>query len=176
MPTQLNQQTTLHEGRVFRLVRENLTLENGVVTELDIIRHPGAAAIVPFTQQNTLLLIKQYRHAAGGFIWEIPAGTRDPGESTLTCAKRELIEETGFSAEDWIKLGEITPLPAYSDERIHIFRATNLTPAKQNLDQDEILDVHEVIFEDALSMIQNNEIQDAKTISGLFMASLVMKD
>lgn len=176
MPSQLNKQTTLHEGRIFKLMRENVTLENGVVTELDVIRHPGAAAIVPFSRQNTLLLIKQYRHAAGGFIWEIPAGTLDPGESTLTCAKRELIEETGFSAENWVELGEITPLPAYSDERIHIFYATSLTPAKQHLDHDEILDVHEVLFEDALSMIQNNEIQDAKTISGLFMANLRMKD
>ncbi len=176
MPAQLNNQTTLHEGRIFRLVRENVTLENGVVTELDVIRHPGAAAIIPFISQNTLLLIKQYRHAAGGFIWEIPAGTRDPGESALACAKRELIEETGFSARDWVDLGEITPLPAYSDERIHIFGATNLTPSKQHLDQDEILDVHEVLLDDALSMIRNNQIQDAKTISGLFMATLMMKD
>ena len=176
MPTQVNSQITLHEGRIFRLIRENVTLENGVVTELDVIRHPGAAAIVPFSRQNTLLLIKQYRHAAGGFIWEIPAGTRDPGESTLECAKRELIEETGFSAENWVKLVEITPLPAYSDERIHIFCATNLTPAKQHLDQDELLEVHEVPFDDALLMIKNNEIQDAKTISGLFMANLRMKD
>mgnify|MGYP006424018107 CR=1 FL=1 len=176
MPTTINSKTTLHEGRIFRLERENVMLENGVVTELDVIRHPGAAAIVPFSRQNTLLLIKQYRHAAGGFIWEIPAGTRDPGESALACAKRELIEETGFSARDWVELGEITPLPAYSDERIHIFGATDLTPSKQNLDEDEILDVHKILFEDALSMIRNNEIQDAKTISGLFMATLMMKD
>ena len=176
MSTQLNSQTTLHQGRVFRLVRENVTLENGVVAELDVIRHPGAAAIVPFMNRNTLLLIKQYRHAAGGFIWEIPAGTIDSGESPLTCAKRELIEETGFSAEIWEPIGEITPLPAYSDERIHIFGASNLTPAKQHLDQDEILDVHEVSFDDALMMIRNHQIQDAKSISALFMASLKMKD
>ena len=157
-------------------MRENVTLENGVVAELDVIRHPGAAAIVPFMNRNTLLLIKQYRHAAGGFIWEIPAGTIDSGESPLTCAKRELIEETGFSAEIWEPIGEITPLPAYSDERIQIFRASNLTPAKQHLDQDEILDVHEVSFDDALMMIRNHQIQDAKSISALFMASLKMKD
>jgi len=176
MSTQLNSQTTLHEGRVFRLVRENVTLENGVVTDLDVIRHPGAAAIVPFLNQKTLLLIKQYRHAVGGFIWEIPAGTIDSGESPLACAQRELIEETGFSAEHFEKLGEITPLPAYSDERIHIFCATNLTPAKQHLDQDEILDVHEISFDESLLMVRNNQIQDAKTISGLFMANLQMKD
>ena len=158
------------------MVRENLTLENGVVTDLDVIRHPGAAAIVPFSGRNTVLLIRQYRHAAGGYIWEIPAGTLDPGESPLTCAKRELIEETGFSAEEWMKLGEITPLPAYSDERICLFGATKLTPAKQHLDEDEIVDVHEMPFEHALAMVRNNEIQDAKTISGLFLANLQMKD
>ncbi len=165
---------TLHQGRVFKLVRENLTLSNGVETELDVIRHPGAAAIVPFLDRNTLLLLKQYRHAAGGFIWEIPAGTIDSGESPLTCARRELMEETGFSAGHMEKLGEITPLPAYSDERIHIFTATDLTPSRQHLDQDEILDVHRVSFDDALLMVRDNQIQDAKTISGLFMANLQM--
>ncbi|MCG6880465.1 MAG: NUDIX hydrolase [Deltaproteobacteria bacterium] len=156
-------------------MRENVTLENGVVAEIDVIRHPGASAIVPVLRPNTLLMIKQYRHAAGGFIWEIPAGTMDTGESPLACAKRELIEETGFSAENWITLGEITPLPAYSDERIHIFGATNLTPEKQHLDQDEILEVHEVPFDDALSMVRDNQIQDAKTISALFLANLHMR-
>ncbi len=176
MSTQVNFQRTLHRGRVFRLVRENVTLENGVVTELDVIRHPGAAAIVPFTAKDTVLLIRQYRHAAGGYIWEIPAGTVDPGESPLACARRELIEETGFSAERWVDLGEITPLPAYSDERIRLFGATELNPAKQHLDEDEILDVHEMPFEEALSMIQKDEIQDAKTISALFLANLKMRD
>jgi 8-oxo-dGTP pyrophosphatase MutT (NUDIX family) len=174
MPTHVNAKTTLHQGRVFRLVRENVTLGNNVVTELDVIRHPGAAAIVPFLDPKTLLLIKQYRHAVGGFIWEIPAGTIDSGESPLACAKRELVEETGFSAENWQEIGEITPLPAYSDERIQIFSAANLTPARQHLDQDEILDVHEVSFDEALLMVRNNQIQDAKTISGLFMANLRM--
>ena len=85
---------------------------------------------------------------------------------------RELIEETGFSARTWKKLGVITPLPGYSDERIHIFLATDLTPAEQNLDMDEILHVHEIRFDDAVEMVQRGEIEDGKTISGLFMASL----
>ncbi|MBC8420962.1 MAG: NUDIX hydrolase [Desulfobacterales bacterium] len=176
MRATMNQRVTLHEGRVFRLVRENVTLENGVTIDLDIIRHPGASAIVPLTENNTLFMIKQYRHAAGGFIWEIPAGTLDPNESPLECAKRELVEETGFSANKWQKLGEITPVPGYSDERIHIFCATDLAPARQDLDMDEILHVHEVRFDDAIAMIQRGEIQDGKTISGLFMASLWLND
>ena len=175
MSTRINSKSLIHKGRIFQLIRENVSLENGVVAEIDVIRHPGAAAIVSFSGPNTLLMIKQYRHAAGGFIWEVPAGTLDAGESPLACAKRELIEETGFSAEDWITLGEITPLPAYSDERIHIFGATNLTPKKQHLDRDEILDVHEVPFNDALNMVRDNRIQDAKTISALFLANLHMR-
>ena len=176
MSTTINQSVTLHEGRIFSLVKENVTLENGVTIDLDIIRHPGASAIVPLTENNTLLMIKQYRHATGGFIWEIPAGTLDPDETPLQCAKRELIEETGFSAKAWQTLGEITPLPGYSDERIHIFLATDLTPASQDLDMDEILHVHEVRFDNAVRMVHRGEIEDGKTISGLFMASLWLNE
>ena len=172
MNTKINRHVTLHEGRVFSLVTENVTLENGVTIDLDIIRHPGASAIVPLTENKTLLMIKQYRHAVGDFIWEIPAGTLDANETPLECAKRELVEETGFSANTWQKLGETTPLPGYSDERIHIFFATDLAPARQDLDLDEILHVHEIRLDDALAMIHSGEIQDGKTISGLFMASL----
>ncbi len=176
MSSTINRSVTLHEGKVFRLVRENVTLENGVTIDLDIIHHPGASAIIPLTENNTLLMIKQYRHATGGFIWEIPAGTLDPDENPLHCAKRELIEETGFSARTWKKLGVITPLPGYSDERIHIFLATDLTPAEQDLDMDEILHVHEIRFDDAVEMVHRGEIEDGKTISGLFMASLWLND
>ena len=176
MSATINRSVTLHEGRVFKLVRENVTLENGVTIDLDIIHHPGASAIVPLTENNTLLMIKQYRHATGGFIWEIPAGTLDPKETPLQCAKRELIEETGFSAKAWQKLGGITPLPGYSDERIHIFLATDLTPASQDLDMDEILHVHRVSFDNAVRMVHRGEIEDGKTIAGLFMASLWLND
>jgi ADP-ribose pyrophosphatase len=164
--------TILHKGRVFALYTEKVALENGVITDLDIVRHPGAAAMVPMTATNTLMMIRQYRHAANGYIWEIPAGTLDPGETPLACAKRELVEEIGYAARTWHKLGEITPVPGYSDERIHIFCAMDLTPAIQHLDSDEILDVHEIPFETAIQMVEQGEIEDAKTLSGLFMASL----
>jgi len=96
----------------------------------------------------------------------------DLDETPIQCAKRELIEETGFSAKTWKNLGEITPLPGYSDERIHIFLATDLTPASQDLDIDEILHVHEIRFDDAVEMVHRGEIEDGKTISGLFMAGI----
>ena len=175
MRAEIIDRATLHEGRVFTLVKENVRLENGVTVDLDIIRHPGAAAMVPFKDDRTLLLIRQYRHATDGFIWEIPAGTLDPDETPLECAKRELVEEIGYSAAKWHKLGEITPVPGYSDERIHIFCAGNLSPAGQHLDRDEIISVHQVPFDEAVKMAARGEIVDAKTISGLFMADLWLK-
>jgi ADP-ribose pyrophosphatase len=169
MSAKVNQTVTLHEGRVFHLVRENVTLANGVTVDLEIVRHPGASAVVPLAREGAVILIKQYRHAIGDFIWEIPAGTLDPDEPPLECAKRELIEETGFSAKKWQKLGETTPVPGYSDERIHIFMASELEPAQQDLDQDELLHVHELRLEEAMRMISKGDITDGKTTSGLFM-------
>ncbi|NQT56044.1 MAG: NUDIX hydrolase [Desulfobacteraceae bacterium] len=176
MSVKINSSVTLHQGRVFTLLKENITLGNGITIDLDIIRHPGASAIVPISRNNTVIFIKQYRHAVRDFIWEIPAGTFNPPESPLECAKRELIEEIGFSGNVWHKLGVITPLPGYSDECIHIFLATDLVPDKQNLDKDEMLDVHEIGLADATKMIYNGSIQDGKTISGIFMATLWLKD
>lgn len=175
MPGITNRKTMVHRGRVFELVRENITLDNGVDVDLDIIRHPGAAAVVPLLDDGRLVLIDQYRHAVGKCIWEIPAGTLDEGESPLVCARRELTEETGYSASHFEKLGEITPVPAYSDERIHIFLATGLEPAPRNLDVDEEIEVHHVGFDDAVEMIYKGEIQDAKTISSLFLAASKLK-
>lgn len=171
MIAKVNKRTQLHEGRVFTLTRENITLENGVTTDLDMLRHPGASAIVPMSDADTLVMIRQYRHAVGGHIWEIPAGTLDPGEEPIACAQRELTEETGFSGNSWQKLGEITPLPGYCDERIHIFLASDLQAAEQHLDSDEVLNVHEVRFAEAVEMIHRGEIQDCKTIAGIFLAT-----
>jgi ADP-ribose pyrophosphatase len=151
-------------------VNENYTLDNGVTSDMDFIQHPGAAAMVPMLNNAEVVLIKQYRHAIREFIWEIPAGTLDPGESPIACARRELIEETGYSATDWHQLGTITPLPGCSDERIHIFLASDLKPAEQHLDDDEMLNVHQLDFNEALQMILTGEISDGKTISGLFLA------
>ena len=170
MPAIVNTITKRHQGRVVKLFTENVTLENGVTIDVDVIRHPGAAAIVPLTQTGQVILLWQYRHAVGGYLWEIPAGTLDPGEDRETCAKRELLEETGYLADTWHRLGEIVPVPGYADERIHLYLARGLTRATQHLDADEILHVHPVALNDALSMIAGGEIIDSKTISGLFLA------
>ena len=175
MTAKVNNRSTIHQGKVFELVRENITLENGTTTDVEFIEHPGAAAIIPFLDDSRIVLLKQYRHALKTYIWEIPAGTLDPREKIIDCAKRELIEETGYSASGWHKLGEITPVPGYSDERIHIYLATQLQPAEQHLDADEVIQVQEVEFKDAMDMIGNGEIQDAKSIAGLFLASQWLK-
>jgi ADP-ribose pyrophosphatase len=173
---QTNHQTLIHTGRVFNVFQETVTLPNGATMNLDVIRHPGAAAIVPLTRNHTVIMLEQYRHAVGGTIWEIPAGTLDCGELPLSCAQRELTEETGYKASTWQKLGEITPVPGYSDERIQIFLATELTLSVQNLDSDEVLVVREVAFTEALKMISRGSIQDAKTICGLLMADAWLKE
>jgi ADP-ribose pyrophosphatase len=125
------------------MVRENVTLDNGVSTDLDYIEHPGAAAIVPLIAPGEVLLIHQYRHALKQYIWEIPAGTLEPGEPAMDCARRELIEETGYAAGVWQRFGEITPVPGYSDERIHLFLASELTPPARS--RCEILTVHRML-------------------------------
>ncbi|MBW1994092.1 MAG: NUDIX hydrolase [Deltaproteobacteria bacterium] len=168
MTVKINKRKTLHTGRTFDFVLENVTLTNGATVDLEMVRHPGAAAIVPFIDHDTLILIKQYRHAIGDFIWEIPAGTLDAKEAAIECAKRELIEETGYSANGWEELGKITPVPGYSDELIYIFLATELAEAQQNLDRDEVLNVHRVKLPDAVDMIRSGQIQDCKTICGIF--------
>ncbi len=171
MRAQRNHTRTVHRGRVFELAVDNVTLENGVTVDLEVVRHPGAAAIVALTDQGGVILIRQFRYAVGGDIWEIPAGTLNPGEAPLDCARRELEEETGVAAQEWTAMGEITPLPGYSDEVIHLFLAQRLSPGGQQLDDDELLEVREVALETALEMIANREIRDAKTIVGLQMAA-----
>ena len=170
MAAKINDRQILHRGRVYNLIRENVTLDNGVITDMEFVEHPGATAIIPMLNESRIILLKQYRHALRKYIWEIPAGTIDPQESVINCAKRELIEETGYSAEKWQKLGEMTPVPGYSDERIHIYLATGLLPAGQNLDRDEIINVHVIEFNKAMEMVNAGKIQDAKSIAGLFLA------
>ena len=175
MSAKINNRTSVHQGKVFKLIRENVTLENGTTTDVEFIEHPGATAVIPFLDDNRIVLLKQYRHALKKHIWEIPAGTLGPQEEIISCARRELIEETGYSATQWHKLGEITPVPGYSDERIHIFLAMELQPADQNLDEDEVIQVQVVDFLKAIEMIGDGEIQDAKSIAGLFLASQWLK-
>ena len=157
-------------GRIFNFVTEALTLPNGCDTEIAFIRHPGSVAVVPLLEDHSVVMELQYRHPVGEYLFEIPAGTMEPGESPLECAQRELIEETGFRAKEFIKLGKIHIIPAYSDEEIHVFIANGLTQAKQNLDPDEIIEVVTYPLEQAARMIDEGKITDALTILSIQMA------
>lgn len=162
----------VYHGRVFDLREDTLQYADGHAAPYAYLQHPGACAIVPFLDDETVLLIKQYRHAAREVIWEFPAGTLDKGEDLEMCARRELTEETGYIAKDMAYWGKMMSLPSCTDEVIHIFKAWNLTSANQNLDDDEILTVHAVKINAALEMVKTGEITDAKTMSCLLFLGL----
>jgi len=172
MSVKVHKTTNLYKGKIFDVVLEKVTLPNGAVKDREIVRHPGAAAMVPLLDDGRVVLIKQYRHAVGQFVWEIPAGTLEPQEAPVACARRELVEETGYEAAKFEKLAEILPAPGYTDEHIHIFLATGLTAGDQRLEDDEILELQPTGLDSALAMVTQGAIRDAKTIAGLFLTSL----
>lgn len=162
----------IYRGRVVTLYLETVTLPNGATIELEVIRHQGAAAVVPLTEKGTVLLIRQYRHAAGGYIYEIPAGKVDPGEDPLHCAARELEEEIGYRASQLDHLATFFTTPGFTDEVISVYLATGLVHGTQHLDRDEVLEVIEMSLEEALRRIGDGTIRDGKTIIGLQTAFL----
>jgi ADP-ribose pyrophosphatase len=165
----------IYQGRIVDLRLEEVTLPNDVTVTLEVVRHPGAAAIVAVDAEGCVTLIHQFRLAAGGFIWEIPAGKLDRGEAPASCAARELREEAGLVAGELTHLGSVLTAPGFCVERIHLFLARNLTSAPQQLDHDEVLSVSRVPLARALDMIRTGEIQDAKTIAGLYHAATHLK-
>lgn len=164
----------VHKGRIIELCLEDVTLPNGVNLTLEIIHHPGAAAVVAVDEVGEVALIRQFRHAAGGFIWEIPAGTLHDGENPRHCAERELEEETGLRAREFIALGPIVTTPGFCDETIHLYLARGLTLTAQRLEHDEVLSVVRLPLQRALDMVATSEIQDAKTIAGLHKAAVYL--
>ncbi len=162
----------IYAGRVVHLHVDTVLLPNGLTVDLEVIRHPGAAAVVPLKDDGTVVLIRQFRHATGGFIYEIPAGKLNPGEDPLQCAERELEEEIGYRAKKFELLSSIFTAPGFTDEVIHIYRGTGLTPGRQHLDRDEVLEVVEMPLQKAVAMVEGGEIRDAKTIVGLQSAYL----
>jgi ADP-ribose pyrophosphatase len=166
----------LYRGRIVHLWLEDVTLPTGARVSLEVVRHPGAAAIVAIDDRDEVTLIRQFRHAAGGFIWEIPAGVLNAGEDPAACAMRELREETGLLAEEVINLGSILTTPGFCDERIYLFLARRCRSTEQELDADEILTVSQFPLRTALDMIRRGEIQDAKSIAGLHHAAAYLAD
>jgi len=165
----VNKSDLRYQVDLFKIVEENITLPNGTRTDVSMLRHPGASAIVPLSDSDTMVLVKQYRHSVGRYIWEIPAGTRHPEETPMACAQRGLAEEAGYEARSWHPLGAVTPVPGYSNERVHLFLATDLVPVAQNLDMDEVLEVCEIPVSEVRRMIFSGHIEDCKTICAFYM-------
>lgn len=163
--------TVLHHGRIGEFGIEEVTLPNGQDVRLEILRHPGAAAVVPLHADGTVSLLRQHRHAAGGTIWEIPAGKLDPGEAPDACARRELTEEAGLVAGELTHLSSILTTPAFTDEVIHLYVATGLTEAPPSPEADEILEVFRMPLADALGLIRRGELTDAKTMCALLLVA-----
>jgi ADP-ribose pyrophosphatase len=159
-----------YEGRSISVWIEQAELPNGRTVPLDIVRHPGASAVVPFESDDDVLLIRQHRHAAGGTIWEVPAGKLD-GEAPAVCAARELEEEAGRRAGRLVPLGAIWTTPGFTDERIHLFAAFDLAPVPHRREADEVIEVVRLSLEDALDLVFRGELSDAKSALALIHAA-----
>jgi ADP-ribose pyrophosphatase len=166
----------IYSGRIVKLFKDTVRFPNGDTGQLDIIRHPGASAIVPFLsdpagEDPQLLLIRQYRYAAGGFIYEIPAGLLNDGEAPKDCAIRELKEETGCTAARVEYLTSVLTTPGFTDEQIHIFMASGLERGPTAHEADEFMTVEAMPLSQALQLIQQGAIRDGKTALGILFAA-----
>lgn len=164
----------IFEGKVVKLYRDNVLLEDNSEATREVIRHPGGVCVVALTENNEILMVKQFRYPHNKIMTEVPAGKLEWGEEPFECGKRELLEETGFTAEEYTYLGTLAPTPAYCSEIIHIYMAKKLTLGKQKLDEGEFLDVEKISLEKAVEMVMNGEITDAKTQLAILKAKLIL--
>lgn len=175
-PAEMLGSRELYKGKIISLNRDTVRLPDGTVAEMDIARHSGASAVVPFMSgplgdEPQILLIRQYRFAAGGYIYEIPAGRLDLDEAPIDCARRELKEETGCTADHIEPLTTILTTPGFTDEVIHIFMATGLTHGQHHREPDEFVELVIMRLSEALERISSGEITDAKTVLSLLFAA-----
>jgi ADP-ribose pyrophosphatase len=166
----------IHTGKIISLNADTVRFPDGSIGEMDMVRHPGASAIVPFLgdprgADPQLLLLKQYRYAADGYLYEIPAGRLDAGEDPHHCAVRELKEETGCTADKVEFLLTMFTTPGFTDERIHLFMASGLKSGEHEREADEFITVETVTLSKALEMIERGEIKDSKTALGILFAA-----
>lgn len=168
--------TRLYEGKIFNLNLDRIRFPDGSEGEMAVVRHPGASAIVPFLSDPRghdpdLLLLRQYRYASGGYLYEIPAGRLDPGEKPIDCAHRELREETGCTAASVEEMCAPLMTPGFADEKIHIFMASGLTRGETAYEADEFAEVQVIKLSLALAMIDQGEIVDAKSMIGILFVA-----
>lgn len=163
----LKEKRTVFSGRVITVNVERVELPNGVTTDLEIIRHPGGAAAVAINAAGEVCLLRQYRHALGGWLWELPAGKLDGAEQPLLAAQRELAEETGLAAAHWTSLGEYVSSPGVFTEVVHLFLATGLEKTEARPEAGEVFEMQWLAFDRALALALAGEINDGKTVVGL---------
>jgi 8-oxo-dGTP pyrophosphatase MutT (NUDIX family) len=166
----------IYTGRVLKLNVERVRLPNGASADLEIAHHPGGAAVVAVDEQRRVCLLYQFRHAAGGWLWELPAGKIDNCEPPLQTAQRELAEEAGRSAKHWRLLGEYFSSPGVFTEIIHLYLATGLSITPAMPEQHEVFKVEWLPFEQALAMARSGELKDGKTLIGLFQAAPLVEE
>ncbi|BCR06349.1 ADP-ribose pyrophosphatase [Desulfuromonas versatilis] len=160
----------IFQGRIVSLGIEEHALPDGRVADFEIVRHPGGAAVLPLLADGRIVLIRQYRPAGGGMVWEIPAGRLEPGEPPSDCVARELQEEVGYRAGQIEKLGEMLTAVGFCDEVVHLFLARELSPVPRELEPDEYIEVRPMPVAEALQMLAAGAIPDGKTQLALLLA------
>jgi ADP-ribose pyrophosphatase len=163
-----------YNGRIINTRVDTVLLPDGRQSKREIIEHSGGVGVIAVTEEGKIALVRQYRHPYGEIIYEIPAGKLEKGEQPLECGKRELEEETGFTADNWQSLGQIYPSPGYCAEVIHIFLATGLHKGESAPDDGEFLESDTVSLETAVQMVLENRISDAKTQIAVLKAALIL--
>lgn len=171
----------VYSGRIVNLDVDTVGFPDGSTGRLEMLRHPGASAVVPFLDDSRaddprVLLIRQFRHAADGFIWEVPAGRLDAGEAPEACAARELEEETGMRGGRFERLTTIFTTPGFTDEKIHLFAAYDLTEGQARREADEFVELQPRKWSDVMSMIRTGEIADGKTLISLLYVHAFLRD
>lgn len=161
--------TIVPGSRVITLEHKQIKLPNGYMVRMDVIKHIGAALIVPFLDQDKVILLRQYRPVIKKYLYELPAGTAEKGETLLACARRELTEETGFAGGKFTLVGNIYPVPGYSTEKIMIYKAEKLELVKYHSEQDEVITVQAVSRASVRKMFKKGQMTDAKTICAFAM-------
>ncbi len=164
--------SVVYDGKILKLVLKDVLLPNGKTAKREVVAHSGGVGVIALTKDDEILLVKQFRSPYEKTVIEIPAGKKEPGEDPLECGKRELLEETGFTAEEFIPLGELYPSPGYCGEIIHLFLAIGLNKSNQNLDEDEFLTVLKTPFSKALDMVMSGKICDSKTMVAILKTAL----